>query len=161
MDLKLEGRLALVSGSTAGIGHAIASALAIEGARVIVNGRAQGSVDAAVAQIRAAAGGEVLGFAGDLSTAAAAEDMVRRHPDIEILINNLGIFEPNLGEQGVDAGARIVDVRDLNRFLRGLGMRNAVVISGVAPGADGGAVRLQQTGKLGRQPLQLARFGNG
>ncbi len=57
MDLKLNGKLALVSGSTAGIGHAIAAALAAEGARVIVNGRSQASVDAAVAQINAADGG--------------------------------------------------------------------------------------------------------
>ncbi|MES2099425.1 MAG: SDR family oxidoreductase [Pseudomonadota bacterium] len=94
MDLKLNGKLALVSGSTAGIGHAIAAALAAEGARVIVNGRSQASVDAAVAQINAADGGEVLGFAGDLSTRAAAEALVARFPNIEILVNNLGIFEP-------------------------------------------------------------------
>ena len=94
MDLQLKGRLALVSGSTAGIGHAIATALAAEGARVIVNGRTQAAVDAAVARIVPAAGGAVLGFAGDLSTAAAAEALVSAHPDIEILVNNLGIFEP-------------------------------------------------------------------
>ena len=92
MDTKLTGRLALISGSTAGIGHAIAAALAAEGARVIVNGRSQASVDSAVATIKVAAGGEVLGFAGDLSTAAAAEQVVRLHPNIEILVNNLGIF---------------------------------------------------------------------
>jgi len=73
MDLKLKGKLALISGSTAGIGHAIAAALANEGARVIVNGRSQASVDDAVARIEAGEGGEVLGFAGDLSTRAAAE----------------------------------------------------------------------------------------
>ncbi|RZI67760.1 MAG: SDR family NAD(P)-dependent oxidoreductase, partial [Variovorax sp.] len=54
MDLKLTGKLALVSGSTAGIGYAIAAALAAEGARVIVNGRTQASVDAAVASLRPA-----------------------------------------------------------------------------------------------------------
>jgi NAD(P)-dependent dehydrogenase (short-subunit alcohol dehydrogenase family) len=94
MDLKLKGKLALISGSTAGIGHAIATALAAEGARVIVNGRMQASVDEAVAQIEPGEGGEVLGFAGDLSTAAAAEALVARFPNIEILVNNLGIFEP-------------------------------------------------------------------
>ncbi|MEO7338890.1 MAG: SDR family oxidoreductase [Caldimonas sp.] len=94
MNLKLNGKLALVSGSTAGIGHAIAAALAAEGARVIVNGRSQAAVDTAVAQIHAVDGGEVLGFAGDLSTRAAAEALVARFPNIEILVNNLGIFEP-------------------------------------------------------------------
>ena len=94
MDLKLKGKLALISGSTAGIGHAIAAALANEGARVIVNGRSQASVDDAVARIEAGEGGEVLGFAGDLSTRAAAEALAARFPNIEILVNNLGIFEP-------------------------------------------------------------------
>lgn len=65
MDLDLKGRLALVSGSTAGIGLAIATALAREGARVIVNGRTQPAVDAAVAGLQAA-GGDVLGFAVDI-----------------------------------------------------------------------------------------------
>jgi NAD(P)-dependent dehydrogenase (short-subunit alcohol dehydrogenase family) len=92
MDLKLTDKLALVTGSTAGIGHAIAVALAAEGARVIVNGRTQAAVDAAVAKIRQA-GGDARGFAADLGTAAAAELLVRMHPNIEILINNLGIFE--------------------------------------------------------------------
>src|SRR5438445_9418921 len=94
MDLKLKGKLALISGSTAGIGHAIAAALAAEGARVIVNGRVQASVDDAIARIHATDGGEVLGFAGDLSTPAAAEALTTRFPNIEILVNNLGIFEP-------------------------------------------------------------------
>jgi NAD(P)-dependent dehydrogenase (short-subunit alcohol dehydrogenase family) len=92
MDLKLTGKLAFISGSTAGIGHAIATALAHEGARVIVNGREQASVDEAVARISAGPGGEVIGFAGDMSTAAAASALVARFPDIEILVNNLGIF---------------------------------------------------------------------
>jgi NAD(P)-dependent dehydrogenase (short-subunit alcohol dehydrogenase family) len=103
MDTKLTGKLALVSGSTAGIGHAIAVALAGEGARVIVNGRSQASVDSAVSKIKVAAGGAVQGFAGDLSTAAAAEEVVRRHPNIEILVNNLGIFEPKPFEDIPDA----------------------------------------------------------
>jgi NAD(P)-dependent dehydrogenase (short-subunit alcohol dehydrogenase family) len=94
MDLQLTNRLALVTGSTAGIGYAIAAALAAEGARVIVNGRTQKAVDAAVAAIHEATGRQPLGFAGDLSTAIAAETVVNAHPGIEILVNNLGIFEP-------------------------------------------------------------------
>ena len=103
MDLGLTDKLALVSGSTAGIGFAIAAALAKEGARVIVNGRTQTAVDAAVAQIRAATGAEALGFAGDLTLAGAAEDLARAHPGVEILVNNLGVFEPKPFEDIPDA----------------------------------------------------------
>jgi len=99
MDLKLTNKLALVSGSTAGIGYAIAWTLAAEGASVIVNGRTQASVDDAIARIKAETQLEVFGFAGDLSTAAAAEELVRLYPNIEILINNLGIFEPKPFEE--------------------------------------------------------------
>jgi NAD(P)-dependent dehydrogenase (short-subunit alcohol dehydrogenase family) len=66
----------MVSGSTAGIGFAIAAALAGEGARVIVNGRSQAAVDSAVSKIKPASGGHVQGFSGDLSIAAAAEELV-------------------------------------------------------------------------------------
>jgi len=103
MDMQLKDRLALVSGSTAGIGHAIAAALAREGARVIVNGRTQAAVDSAVAAIKSGTGTDALGFAGDLSTAEAAEALVREHPNIEILVNNLGIFEPKAFEEIPDA----------------------------------------------------------
>ena len=99
MDLKLTNRLALVSGSTAGIGYSIAETLAAEGARVIVNGRQQPSVDKAIAAIRTATGREALGFAGDLSDASAAEALVAKFPGIEILVNNLGIFEPKPFEE--------------------------------------------------------------
>jgi len=92
MDLQLTDKLALVTGSTAGIGHAIAARLAQEGARVIVNGRTQRAVDAAVASLDGA-GGKVHGFAGDLSQASVAEALVAAFPGIEILVNNLGIFE--------------------------------------------------------------------
>jgi NAD(P)-dependent dehydrogenase (short-subunit alcohol dehydrogenase family) len=94
MDLKLTNKLALVTGSTAGIGYAIAEALAREGARVIVNGRTQAAVDTAIAQIKSSTGTDVLGFAGDLGTAAGADELGRQYPDVEILVNNLGIFEP-------------------------------------------------------------------
>jgi NAD(P)-dependent dehydrogenase (short-subunit alcohol dehydrogenase family) len=94
VDLELKGKTALISGSTAGIGRAIATTLAREGARTIVNGRSQAAVDAAVGEIRSTTGGDVLGFAGDLSEASIAQALARRHPGVEILVNNLGIFEP-------------------------------------------------------------------
>jgi NAD(P)-dependent dehydrogenase (short-subunit alcohol dehydrogenase family) len=94
MDLKLTNKLALVSGSTAGIGNAIARALTAEGARVIVNGRKDDATAAAAAAIAKDTGTATIAFAGDLSVAANAERLVREHPGIEILVNNLGIFEP-------------------------------------------------------------------
>jgi NAD(P)-dependent dehydrogenase (short-subunit alcohol dehydrogenase family) len=94
MDLNLQNKVALVTGSTAGIGYAIAEALAAEGTNVIINGRSQDSVNRAIAELTPAARGELIGFAGDLSTAEAAEMLARKHPGVEILINNLGIFEP-------------------------------------------------------------------
>jgi NAD(P)-dependent dehydrogenase (short-subunit alcohol dehydrogenase family) len=99
MNLALDGKLALISGSTAGIGLAIATTLAHEGARVIINGRYQASVDDAVARLRSTARGDVQGFAGDLAKAEAAEELARRHPNVEILVNNLGIFEPKAFEE--------------------------------------------------------------
>jgi NAD(P)-dependent dehydrogenase (short-subunit alcohol dehydrogenase family) len=115
MDLQLKGKLALVSGSTAGIGLAIATALAREGARVIVNGRAQASVDDVVAKLRSTTGGDAQGFAGDLSKAAVAQDLARRHPGVEILVNNLGIFEPKtFAEISDDDWIRFFDVNVLS-----------------------------------------------
>jgi NAD(P)-dependent dehydrogenase (short-subunit alcohol dehydrogenase family) len=102
MDLQLEGKRALVTGSTAGIGYAIAEALAREGAHVIVNGRTQARVDSAVNQLKSLSS-RVDGLAADLGTAAGAEHAVNRWPDVEILVNNLGIFEPKPFEQISDA----------------------------------------------------------
>lgn len=94
MDLKLEGKNAVVSGSTAGIGYAIASALAREGAAVVVNGRTKERVASAVGRISAAfPKANVSGVAADLSTEAGAEALFRRLPETDILVNNLGIFE--------------------------------------------------------------------
>jgi len=115
MDLQLHGKVALVSGSTAGIGFAIAKALAAEGAHVIVNGRQAESVQAAVATIVADTGGHVHGFAGDLSQDAVARALVAKHPDISILVNNLGIFEPKEFEDIPDEDwLRLFDVNVLS-----------------------------------------------
>lgn len=103
MDLKLKDRLALVTGSTAGIGLAIATTLAREGARVIINGRSRATVDEMVVSLRSATGGDLQGFAGDLSMASSAEQLVREYPGVQILVNNLGIFEPKPFEEIPDA----------------------------------------------------------
>jgi NAD(P)-dependent dehydrogenase (short-subunit alcohol dehydrogenase family) len=94
VDLKLTGKIALVTGSTAGIGFAIAQSLAKEGAQVYVNGRTQERVDAAIAAIRSqGVSGIVKGVAADFSSSAGA-DAVSAAPAVDILVNNVGIFEP-------------------------------------------------------------------
>jgi NAD(P)-dependent dehydrogenase (short-subunit alcohol dehydrogenase family) len=115
MDLQLAKKIALVSGSTAGIGNAIATSLAREGARVIVNGRTSAAVDAAVNDMKKATGGDVVGFAGDLSTASVADQLQRLHSHVDILVNNLGIFEVKPFEDISDAEwQRFFDVNVLS-----------------------------------------------
>ncbi|HZU24965.1 MAG TPA: SDR family oxidoreductase [Bryobacteraceae bacterium] len=100
MDLQLEGKRALVTGSTAGIGFAIAAALAKEGAVVTINGRTQQRVDEALGQLRAAGhGANVNGIAADIGTAEGVRAAIAAQPDLDILVNNLGIFEPKPFEQ--------------------------------------------------------------
>ncbi|WP_422924657.1 SDR family NAD(P)-dependent oxidoreductase [Singulisphaera sp. PoT] len=95
MDLQLAGKKALVTGSTAGIGFAAAQGLYREGATVIVNGRTPQRVDEAVKKIQAGGGsGKVSGVAADLATAEGAASLVAQVPDVDILVNNMGIFEP-------------------------------------------------------------------
>lgn len=95
MDLQLKGRIALVTGSTAGIGYAIAVALAREGAEVVVNGRTQARVDEACARLQAEVpGARLRGCAADLGTAEGVATLLAACTEVHILVNNLGIFEP-------------------------------------------------------------------
>jgi NAD(P)-dependent dehydrogenase (short-subunit alcohol dehydrogenase family) len=104
MDLQLTDKLALVSGSTKGIGLAIATGLAREGVNVIINGRCEESIDAALAKIRETLPSAKLGgFAGDLANATVVEKLVNNFPTVDILVNNLGIFEPKPFEEIPDA----------------------------------------------------------
>lgn len=99
MDLKLTGLKALVTGSTGGIGFAIAAALAREGTQVVINGRTPERVEAAVARIRAELpDATVSGIALDLGDAQGAAALVEALPEVDILVNNLGIFEPKAFE---------------------------------------------------------------
>lgn len=93
MDLQLTNKTALVTGSTAGIGFAIAEALSREGANVIVNGRTPQRVDAALQKI-SKSGGKATGLTADLGTADGVAAAISKFLDVDILINNLGIFEP-------------------------------------------------------------------
>jgi len=112
MNLNLTGKIALVTGSTAGIGFAIAQALAQEGAHVIVNGRTQSRVDAALTGIRKTVPDARLdGFAADLSKQAGCESVVQNFSSVDVLVNNLGIFEPKPFEQIPDSDwARLFEV---------------------------------------------------
>jgi NAD(P)-dependent dehydrogenase (short-subunit alcohol dehydrogenase family) len=94
MNLGLQGKTAVVTGSTAGIGFAIASTLAQEGANVVLNGRTEGRVNSALDKIRKTGKSvEVSGISADLGTAAGIETFLRQVPEADILVNNLGIFE--------------------------------------------------------------------
>jgi NAD(P)-dependent dehydrogenase (short-subunit alcohol dehydrogenase family) len=101
MNLQLDGKSALVTGSTAGIGLAIATALAAEGAKVIVNGRTEDRVERAVR-----VSGATDGIAADLGTEDGARTVIARFPSVDILVNNLGIFEPKPFEAIPDADWR-------------------------------------------------------
>jgi NAD(P)-dependent dehydrogenase (short-subunit alcohol dehydrogenase family) len=115
MDMQLDNKTAFISGSTAGIGFAIAKALAEEGANIIVNGRSDASVKQAIESLKTTAKGEVAGFAGDLSLAAEAEKLTQQYPKVDILINNLGIFEPVSFEEITDEDwLRFFDVNVLS-----------------------------------------------
>jgi NAD(P)-dependent dehydrogenase (short-subunit alcohol dehydrogenase family) len=104
MDLGLKSKRALVSGSTAGIGFATAELLAREGASVIVNGRTSERVDAAVERIRSSVPGAVVsGIAADAGTPAGCNQIIAAHPEVDVLVNNMGIFEPKPFEQITDA----------------------------------------------------------
>ena len=95
MDLQLTGKIALISGSTAGIGFAVASELAREGVRVVLNGRRPDSVEAAVRRLRSLIiDADVRGVAADLATAAGCQTLIDACPQADILVNNLGIFDP-------------------------------------------------------------------
>ena len=95
MDLKLEGKTAFISGSTSGIGYAIASRLLTEGARVIINGRTRESVNKAVEELKLSTKkSNVSGIAADFSKVEEVNQLIKAIPDLDILINNAGIFEP-------------------------------------------------------------------
>jgi len=94
MDLGLKGKTAVVSGSTAGIGFAIAAALAAEGARVVINGRTEARVTAALEKIhKHVKSADLLGIAADLGTLHGVQTFLKQAPETDIVVNNLGIFE--------------------------------------------------------------------
>jgi NAD(P)-dependent dehydrogenase (short-subunit alcohol dehydrogenase family) len=132
MELGLTGKFAVVSGSTAGIGFAIAATLAAEGAEVVVNGRTEARVDAAVAKIRnEVKGAQVGGIAADLGSREGVEQFLRQVPAADIVVNNLGIFEAKPFSEITDADwLRFFEVNVLSgvrlarHYLPGMKERN-------------------------------------
>jgi len=102
LDLELEDKLALVTGSTSNIGYSIARALLNEGARVIINARSDESVNGAIESLHKETGKQALGFVGDMSRAADAERLARTYPGVEILVNNVGTYAPKAFEATTD-----------------------------------------------------------
>jgi NAD(P)-dependent dehydrogenase (short-subunit alcohol dehydrogenase family) len=132
MDLQLTDKTALVSGSAKGIGLAVVTTLCREGASVVLNGRSEQSVAAGLAEVRAAVPkAKVEGFVGDLSSGAGAEAIFKKFPKFDILVNNLGIFEPKPFEQIPDEDWRrffevnvLSGVRLSRLYLPGMKQRN-------------------------------------
>ena len=92
MKIDLSGKTALVTGSTQGIGLAIATGLAEAGARVVVNGRSADRVDIAAAELRKTTGADIVGVPVDVASAEGVDELVREVPHVDVLVNNLGIF---------------------------------------------------------------------
>ena len=150
MDLHLQGQRALVTGSTAGIGYAIAQALAAEGAVVTLNGRNPTTVNAAVKRLQAALPhAEVSGIAADAGTATGCQQLIDALGEVDLLVNNLGIFDPKPFEMIPDADwTRFFEtnvmsgVRLSRAFLPGMKSRNRGRIvfisseSGICPPAE-------------------------
>ena len=95
MDLQLKNKKALITGSTAGIGYAIAKQLAKENAQVYINGRTGERVDAAIKKLKEETGNQdIHGLVADFSNSKDVENLIQQLPEVDILINNIGIFEP-------------------------------------------------------------------
>ncbi|HEX9433606.1 MAG TPA: SDR family oxidoreductase [Burkholderiales bacterium] len=132
MNLDISGKRAVVSGSTAGIGFATAQLLAAEGAQVVVNGRTESRVAAALEAIRKALPkAQVRGVAADLGSADGCAKLTAAVPEADILVNNVGIFEPKPFEEIGDADwMRFFEVNVLSgvrlsrHYLRGMRARN-------------------------------------
>ena len=155
MNLELEDKIAFVSGSSKGIGFAVARQLAAEGAVVIVNGRTEKAVAEAREEIlRTTPAARVKTFAGDLATAASVDDLLRLFPTVDILVNNLGIFEATPFDEITDeAWVRFFDVN----VLSGVRLSRAYV-SGMKERKWGRVVFISSESAI-QIPVEMIHYG--
>ncbi|HTV49807.1 MAG TPA: SDR family oxidoreductase [Steroidobacteraceae bacterium] len=102
LDLQLQGKTALVTGSTSNIGYAIAAGLLREGAQVIINARSPDAVQRAAASLKASTGHEPLRFVGDMSKPEDIVRLTRTFPNVDILVNNVSDFDAKPFEKSTD-----------------------------------------------------------
>src|SRR5437899_5850438 len=155
MNLELDGKKALVTGSTAGIGFAIAKALAAEGAQVIVNGRSDARVNEAIVSIRAEIPSAKLeALALDLSKAEATAEAGERFPDVAILVNNLGVYAPKSFEEITDADwASIIETN----FMSGMRLSRHYLPQMQA--ADWGRIIFISSESAVNIPVEMIHYG--
>lgn len=155
MNLQLDGKIALVTGSTAGIGLAIASELAQEGARVIVNGRTEKRVHEAIKQIHAAhPKAKVEGFIADFSEVAAVERVAQKFPHVDVLVNNLGVYEPKAFEAITDTDwNKIIETNFLS------GVRLSRVYLPKMKGQNWGRIIFISSESAANIPIEMIHYG--
>lgn len=173
MDLHIKNQTALVTASTGGIGRAIATRLAAEGATTIVNGRSESTVEQVIAEIRETVpDANLIGLAADDGTADGVAKTIKEHPIVDILVNNLGIFEAvDFFELTDEAWQHIFDVNVMSgvrltrHYLKGMLERNHGRIvfisseSGVVPSPEMAHYAVTKTAQLAlsRSLAQLTR----
>jgi 3-oxoacyl-[acyl-carrier protein] reductase len=170
MNLNLNGQTALVTASTGGIGLAIARSLATEGARVIINGRTQSSVDKALAELRRdLSSADLVGLAADNGTAEGCAATLSTWPQVDILVNNLGVYEAiGFFDETDEAWQKMFEinimsgVRLARQYLKGMlkrGHGRIVFISsesGISPAPEMAHYSATKTMQLGIAALSLS-----
>src|SRR5258706_2774554 len=140
MDLQLNGKTALVTGATGGIGLAIAQKLPVEGAKVTIAGRTQAKLDEAVANIHAAGGAHVSGVLADTATAEGAATLLGATPFVDILVNNLGVYETRDFVDITDEDWRMIEPDEIASLVAYVASLLSSATNGAALRVDGGVI---------------------